>query len=237
MSQLNGTRQYKTIFFDLDHTLWDYETNSRQTLDELYIAYNLQERGITDFDTFLLCFKSVNTKLWDLYDRGEIDSQTIRRERFKQILEHFHAYEEKLSQNLSVDYLYLCPQKGNLMPYALETLQYLSRHYAMTIVTNGFEEIQNTKLNSGKLRHFFNHIVTSQKAGFKKPAREIFDYAMKVNSTACSDVIMIGDNLITDMGGARNASIDTVFFNPDKIVHETIVKHEISCLSELQKIL
>jgi YjjG family noncanonical pyrimidine nucleotidase len=230
-------KKYKCVFFDLDHTLWDYEANSRETLAELYTAYDLHSKGVFNLDTFQQQFREVNTQLWDLFDRGIITSEVIRKERFKRILSYFHAYEEKLSQDLSVDYLYSCPKKANLIPHAVDVLEYLAGHYTMTVVTNGFEEIQNVKLTAGNLHRFFDHVITSQKAGCRKPSREIFEYAMNANSIKCCDAIMIGDNLITDIGGARGASIDTVFFNPEKISHTSEVSHEIFCLSELQKIL
>jgi putative hydrolase of the HAD superfamily len=234
----NGTnsRPYRCIFFDLDHTLWDYECNARETLLELHAAFNLIEKGIV-FEDFHRHFKTVNFQLWELYDRGLIDNEVIRSERFKQILEPFKAYEEKLCADLSHEYLYGCPKKANLIPYAKEVLDYLSAHYSLTIVTNGFEEIQSVKLLSGNITHYFNHVITSQKAGFKKPSREIFDYALTVNSLSSHEVIMIGDNLITDIGGAKNASIDTIFYNPAGVTHSSEVDHEIRCLSELQNIL
>lgn len=230
-------RPYKCIFFDLDHTLWDYETNSCTTLRELYDAFGLQALGVTDCGSFERQFKKVNLQLWDLYDRGLIGSEVIRQQRFKQILEHFALSDGKLCEALSVAYMQSCPQKGTLLPHALETLHYLSAHYTMTVVTNGFEEVQHIKLTAGNLHQFFNHIVTSKKAGCKKPSRGIFEYAMKANNVLPSEVIMIGDNLVTDIGGAQNASIDTVFFNPDRIAHDVAVKHEITSLAELQNIL
>jgi putative hydrolase of the HAD superfamily len=230
-------KQYKCIFFDLDHTLWDYETNSCDTLKELYVSYGLKICGVNDCDSFERQFKKVNLGLWDLYDRGMIGSEVIRTERFKQILEHFQIFDSKLCEELSVEYLANCPRKAGLIPHAIETLNYLATKYPMTVVTNGFEEIQNVKMTSGNLHQYFQHIITSQKAGNKKPSREIFEYAMKVNGVVSDEVIMIGDNLLTDIGGAANASIDTVFFNPDNIEHTVSVKHEIRSLAELQNIL
>lgn len=232
-----GKRPYKVIFFDLDHTLWDFEGNSCSTLQELFTAYDLEKIGVTDCALFQQQFKKVNTNLWDLYDRGLITSEVIRRERFKKILEHFGLEDPKLCEKLSLDYLHSCPKKGGLIPFAQEVLDYLTEHYDMTIVTNGFEEIQHLKMTSGNLVQYFDHIVTSQKAGHRKPAREIFEYAMKINNVRPEDAVMIGDNLMTDIGGAMNASIDTVFFNPEKIKHDVSVKHEINCLSELRGIL
>lgn len=235
---VNGhiNRGYKCIFFDLDHTLWDYECNARETLMELHAHYNLIDRGIA-FEDFHQHFKTINVEMWDLYDRGLIDKEVIRTERFTKVLDKFKVKEEKLSAILSHEYLHGCPKKANLLPYAKEVLEYLSRSYSLTVVTNGFEEIQTVKLLSGKITHYFNHVITSQKAGHKKPAREIFEYALSMNRLKCHEVIMIGDNLLTDIGGARNACIDTVYYNPTSVPHKEQVTHEIRCLSELQNIL
>lgn len=229
--------KYKVILFDLDHTLWDFETNSRETLVELYDAYRLAEKGVTSFEAFFQRFREVNHQLWDLYDRGLIDSELIRRERFKQVLEAFDAYDSTLSQQISHDYLHTCPQKQHLIPHAIETLEYLAAHYRLSVVTNGFDEIQMTKLASGKLTPYFDHIVTSQKAGCKKPARGIFDYALQAHDARTHEAVMIGDNLITDIGGAISASIDAVYFNPAGLSHTAIVTHEINTLAELRHIL
>jgi putative hydrolase of the HAD superfamily len=232
----NHQQKYQCIFFDLDHTLWDYETNSRDTLFDLYGQYALEKRGVA-FDAFHQQFRSVNNQLWNLYDRGLVDSDTIRKERFKQILEAFEAFEETLCAELSEAYLVTCPLKGTLMPYALETLDYLAGKYSLTVVTNGFDEIQQTKLKTGKLLHYFDHIVTSQTAGHKKPSREIFNFALQSNSIRPQEAIMVGDNLITDIGGAKNAAIDAVYFNPEQNGHQEIVHYEISSLAELRQFL
>ena len=234
--QVMRQRDYKCIFFDLDHTLWDYECNAREMLLELHAAHDLGSRGVT-FDDFHLHFKSINLELWDLYDRGLIDNEVIRTQRFTKVLGKFDLVDEKLSATLSHEYLYGCPKKCNLIPHAKAVLDYLSQHYRLTLVTNGFEEIQNVKLSSGNITHYFDHVITSQKAGHKKPAREIFDYALSVNNLACHEAIMIGDNLVTDIGGAKNACIDTVFYNPAALEHSAEVSYEIRCLSELRDIL
>lgn len=230
-------KKYSTLFFDLDHTLWDYETNSKETLGELYIQYDLVSKGVHALEPFQDEFRKVNTDLWFLYDRGMIDSDTIRKERFKRILERFHAYEENLSEDLSRDYLYQCPRKGKLMPYAIEILAYLKqKKYNLTVITNGFEEIQHMKLTAGNLHGYFDHIITSQKAGHRKPSKEIFEFALRNHGAACHEAIMIGDNLITDIGGSRNASIDNVFYNSEAITHDDTPDYEIHSLLELNTI-
>jgi YjjG family noncanonical pyrimidine nucleotidase len=230
-------KKYKCIFFDLDHTLWDYETNSREALQDLYNSFNLSEKGVTSFDAFFSKFREVNLALWDLYDHGLITSDVIRQERFKKIFAAFQLTDNQLSETISSDYLATCPLKCNVMPKAVETLEYLSKTYTLTVITNGFDEIQHLKLASGKIDHFFNHIITSQKAGHKKPAREIFDYAMQLNGIKASEAIMIGDNPITDIGGARNASVDAILFNPEQIDYQIEIQHQIKALEELQQLL
>jgi putative hydrolase of the HAD superfamily len=228
---------YKCIFFDLDHTLWDYETNAKETLYDLHNHFDLVDYGIGDAERFSNTFKVVNEKLWDLYDREIINSDYIRRERFIQILKEFGTVDDKLALSLSYEYLERCPKRSNLMPYAIETLEYLSERYNLTVITNGFEETQNTKITSSNLHHYFDHVITSQKAKAKKPAREIFEFALQSNAIGSHQAMMVGDNLVTDIGGARNASIDVTFFNPFSIQHTEQVQHEISSLQELCSLL
>jgi putative hydrolase of the HAD superfamily len=236
MTSANG-KSYHSIFFDLDHTLWDYETSARETLRELYHQYQLHDLGVSRFDEFHHEFRQVNQQLWHLYDHGKIDSEAIRKERFKQILDKFSIQNEEISLKLSADYLDTCPRKGYLIPGAIETLDYLVERYPLTVITNGFEDIQRIKLEAGNLTGYFKHIITSQKAGYKKPAREIFDFALNQNGISSDQAIMIGDNLVTDIAGAKNASVDVIFFNPDQVIHEVKVKHEITRLDELCSLL
>jgi YjjG family noncanonical pyrimidine nucleotidase len=229
--------RYTTVFFDLDHTLWDYETSAKETLQELFDQYRLETLGIPAFDNFHQQFRVVNQQLWHLYDHGKIDSEIIRRERFKQILGHFGIVNEPVSLQLSSDYLNHCPRKGNLMPGAIDTLNYLAERYSLTVITNGFEDIQRIKLEAGNIAGYFQHIITSQKAGHKKPAREIFDFALSENAITADQAIMIGDNLATDIAGAKNASVDVIFYNPDRLEHQAEVNHEIHQLHELCSLL
>jgi HAD superfamily hydrolase (TIGR01549 family) len=137
----------------------------------------------------------------------------------------------------SAAYLAELPKKENLLPHAKETLDYLEAKYPMVIVTNGFDEIQATKLMSGGIHGHFKTIVTSQRAGSKKPAKEIFEFALAEIGHNRADSIMIGDNLQTDIAGARAAGIDTIYFNPGGKPHREPVTFEIESLVQLQKLL
>ncbi len=230
-------KSYKCILFDLDHTLWDYESNSEEALRELFDRYQLQQAGVTSFNYFFEVFGRINTGLWDLYDRGLIDQSVIRLERFQKVFSAAGLDEYKLSLQFSGDYLSLLPRKKNLLPGAQDILQYLRPRYPMGVVTNGFDEIQGTKLSSGGISHFFSTIVTSQRAGSKKPSAGIFMFALRELGFDPNDAIMIGDNLQTDIAGARSAGIDQVFFNPRQAAHDEKITHEIRTLSELRAVL
>ena len=228
---------YKCILFDLDHTLWDYETNSSETLHELFHQHKLNEKGINSFSDLYKTFVEINTNLWDQYDTGKIHRDVIRYERFHKILLALGVDDYDLSLHLSNDYVSESPKKGALMPNAIEILDHLTAKYPLCIITNGFEEIQSTKLASSCITHYFKSVVTSARAGHKKPAKEIFEFALAENGFRASEAIMIGDNLLTDIAGARNASIDTVLFNPNKIAHQEKVDYEIRDLLELKNII
>ncbi len=229
---------YKCVLFDLDHTLWDYETNCAEALHELYHSYQLKDFGVETFEAFHSTFVSINTNLWDRYDKGEIHRDIIRFERFDRILKKMGVDNYTLSLQLSDDYINESPKKKNLMPGAKDMLDYLFHaNYPLYIITNGFDEIQSTKLASSGIEKYFLEVVTSQKAGHKKPAKEIFHYALSKSGFTPHQAIMIGDNLITDIGGAKNAAIDAVYFNPHKTMHSENVHYEIQSLNQLLSIL
>ncbi len=230
-------KHYRHIIFDLDHTLWDFTKNATETLHELYDTHQLAVLG--DFSAQQLCdtFEEVNYHLWKLYNRGEYDQQRLRSERFGLILTQLGVAADDIPLNLADDYLRICPTKSHVMPHTVPILNYLRQHYELHILTNGFTEVQAIKLQSAHLTDYFTTVVASDTTGHKKPHRPVFDYMLRqidAHSEAC---VMIGDNLETDVLGARNAGIDQIFYNPGRTKHHESVTYEIACLSELQDIL
>lgn len=230
-------QKYKVILFDLDHTLWDYEKNSQETLNEIYVNYKLNALCGFSFDQFHDRFGRVNSGLWRQYDHGLIDRTTIRQERFHRILKHFRIQDTELALRLSDDYLSLCPTKTNLLPHTHDVLSYLKQKYDLYILTNGFDDIQEVKLSNSNLKSYFSGMVTSETIGHRKPSKEIFDHALEVAGSTCNDTLMVGDNLLADVLGAKRASIDSVYFNPLRKVHRENIHLEINCLSQLMNIL
>ncbi len=207
--------KYKHIFFDLDHTLWDFETNAYLVLEQLYHVHNLESRGVPTFKEFHQTYMVHNAKLWERFRKGHITRNDLRTKRFRLTLVDFKIGDEKLCEALGTQFLEELPTQTALFPHAKEVLEYLAgKSYPLHMITNGFEDVQLRKMRSSGIDHFFTHVITSESAGSLKPYREIFDYAvLKANATADSS-IMIGDALDIDIIGAFNAGIDQVYFNP-----------------------
>lgn len=229
-------KKYQHLFFDLDHTLWDYDRNSLEVLSLLYQGYELKERGVYVFDDFIAQYNRVNAHLWSQFNKSLIDRDVIRKQRFKQVLSHYGISDEKLANDLSADFLFQCPRKTHLMPKTRETLGWLQDRYHLHILTNGFDDVQLLKLECSGLRTYFSEIITSDSVGAKKPSGEIFEYALQKAGADKNGSIMIGDNLQTDILGARNIKMDQVFYNPAGKRHDAAVTYEINCLSSMQKI-
>lgn len=203
------------IFFDLDKTLWDFETNSTLALKELFIKYDLASKGISSFEEMHFIYKKINEKLWADYSKNLISKEDLRTERFNKTFEYFGLYNSELSFLIGLDYVKISPRKNNLYPGTIDTLEYLSKKYQLHIITNGFEEVQYIKLESSGIIHFFKQIITSEKAGAKKPDKAIFNFALHSANASPENSLMIGDDVEIDIQGALNAQMRAIHFNPD----------------------
>jgi len=230
-------KKYKALFFDLDHTLWDYEKNSSEALTDLYNKYELHKNEALSLESFLETFTEVNFKLWSNYNKGHINRDDIRKKRFHDILKKYGRVDESITLSMSDDYVKSCPLKTNLFPYTHEVLGYLKEKYTLYILTNGFDDVQAIKITESKIAPYFEGMITSETTGHRKPSKEIFDFAVSTAKSTNQTSLMVGDNLTSDIGGAQKAEIDTVFFNPKRFEHKANVNHEISCLSQLMDIL
>lgn len=229
--------KYRHLFFDLDHTLWDYDRNVQESLTELFEIYKLPELGVATFDDFYGAFNTVNFDLWGLYNLGKINKINLRKERFKRIFEHLGADGHSVPLDMEEDFMRRTSSKPHLFPHSKETLNYLQKKYELHIITNGFNESQAMKMSSSGLTAYFKLIVTSETMGHRKPDKEIFEYALDRLDTRPSECLMIGDNPDADIAGAQNAGIDQVLFNPLEIACSLQPTYTIVCLSELKSFL
>jgi putative hydrolase of the HAD superfamily len=228
---------YKHLFFDLDHTIWDFETNSKETLNDLFVKHNLQESVTKDFEEFYQVYSRHNKILWDRYHHGFITQEELKWKRMWHALLEFKIGDEKLSKQLSKEYLEILPSKKALFPYTIEILEYLvNKNYKLHLITNGFQKTQMAKITNAGIDKYFIEVITSESANSLKPKKEIFEYAILQCETQYCDSIMLGDNLDADIMGAMNAGMDTVFVN--HLNEETLLKptYTIYHLKELENI-
>jgi putative hydrolase of the HAD superfamily len=230
-------KKYKHIFFDLDNTLWDFDRNSSEVLHELFHKYNLDQLGIQSFEVFFNAYKNRNEMMWEQYRLGQIDKVTLRDNRFSLTFWDLGLDADLTPPKLSEEYLKINPTKNYLFPHAHEVLTYLKSKYVLHIITNGFEEAQGIKLKSADLLKYFSNIIISEHTGYRKPDIRIFQYAAESANAKADECMMVGDGIIVDIQGAREAGWDTVYFNPAKIPHNEKPTYEIVSLDGLLEIL
>jgi putative hydrolase of the HAD superfamily len=225
-------KKYKHIFFDLDHTLWDTDRNSEESLSELYQELKLTQHGIPPFQEFLACYRSHNEKLWGLYSENKIGRDAVRVNRFRFTLEDFSVRNLELANLLSDEFVKRTPYKKHLMDDTLHVLDKISVNYDLSIITNGFKESQAVKLENSGIGNYFQHLFISEEIGFHKPDVRIFEHALDVTGTEKEETLMIGDTYDTDISGARAANIDQVYFKVNPPDHHEAT-YKISKLSDL----
>jgi len=198
----------KHIFFDLDHTLWDFETNSKRTF-----SYIFDKNGLDiEFESFIDAYQPINHQYWKLFRQDKVTKAQLRYGRLK---EAFQAIEfesnDALIHLLSEEYITYLADHNELFENTIQILDYLQAKYRMHIITNGFEEVQHRKLKNSKLMPYFEEVITSEKVGVKKPNPMIFQYALDITGAKSDESIMIGDNFEADILGAKNMGMQVIF--------------------------
>jgi putative hydrolase of the HAD superfamily len=230
--------KYRHLFFDLDHTLWDFDANARVTLESLYEELQLKERGVHDFELFYRNYLVHNDKLWERYRKGFIRQDELRIKRMWLALLDFKIADDELSKAMSILFLEKLPTRTILFPHTKEILQYLKdKSYQLHLITNGFEKVQHSKLKYSGLDTFFEEVITSEGSNSLKPNKEIFDYALQKTGATINNSIMLGDTLDADIQGAINAGMDQVFVNHLGITEMEIKPtYVVNSLKELEQI-
>ncbi|MEX0996190.1 MAG: YjjG family noncanonical pyrimidine nucleotidase [Flavobacteriaceae bacterium] len=199
------------IFFDLDHTLWDFDRNSAFAFQKVFETHNIQ----IDLTHFLKVYEPINLNYWKLYRDEMITKQQLRRGRLNDAFKLLKLeFPIEIIDALAVSYIDFLPHHNHLFPGTIELLEYLKPNYKLHIITNGFEEVQSKKLINSKIDSYFNTITNSERVGVKKPNPKIFHFALDRAKTLPEKSVMIGDNLEADIHGAKAIGMNTVFFNP-----------------------
>ncbi len=224
------------VFFDLDRTLWDFETNSAVTLRQLFVDFKLSE-FIPSEKEFLKTYREKNEALWALYRKGCLDSKILKQKRFYETFLVYGIDKPELAQTFGKTYLEVLATQKQLFSGTIELLEYLVPAYPLYILTNGFKQVQHNKLRNIGLDKYFSAVFTSDEIGVPKPNPEFFSFVLDKISAKPEHCIMVGDDLQADILGAKNMGIKGIYFNPDKKPHQEIVDYEITCLLEIKKIL
>lgn len=221
------------VFFDLDHTLWDFEKNSAMAFEIIFEKHDIK----IDLNEFLSHYIGINHKYWEWYREEKITQQELRYGRLKDAFDLIQ-YEigDDMILLLSDEYVHYLPHNNHLFDGAIELLEYLKPKYRLHIITNGFSVIQGHKLNNSNISHYFDTITDSEMAGVKKPNPRIFEYALKAANASKESSIMIGDCIDADIRGALNFGLDAILFNENHLETETNIKH-ITHLSQIKKYL
>lgn len=220
------------IFFDLDHTLWDFEKNSALTFQKIFLKNKLN----VNLDQFLDSYIPINRNYWSLFSQNKVLKEDLK---YKRLQESFmkieYTIEEALIHQLSEDYIVHLSDHNFLFDDAQEVLKNLSSAYNLHIITNGFREVQHSKLKNSEIDHYFDIIITSDDVGVKKPHPLIFESALKKANANARESLMVGDNLEADIQGAQRAGLESVLFDPENKIDHT--GNKIRRLRELETLL
>lgn len=214
------------IFFDLDHTLWDFDRNSGLAFIKIFERNNLS----INYNEFLEVYSPINFQQWKWYREERITKAQLRYGRFKKTFDKMGiSVTDDIIDKLSDDYIECLPENNHLFEGTIELLDYLSPRYRMHIITNGFHEVQTTKMHKSGLAPYFETMTSSESVGVKKPNEKIFHFAMDKAGVAADQSIMIGDTYEADIVGALKVGMDAICFN----YHKLKLPQEIKVVDEI----
>ena len=246
----SNMKQYKAVFIDWDDTIGDFHGAAKLALQEMYEKYHLSDY-FASHEEFVSLYKPHNIELWDQYGKDLVTKAFLRVDRFLWPLIHGSRVGERLkvkgerqevaalAEQLSEDFLNLTTAHFSLLEGAEELVRYLAKKYPLTVVTNGFIEVQYEKFDKSGLRDCFSHIVLSEEVGCQKPNPRIYKEALRMNGLQAEDVVMIGDSWNSDIQGAINAGIDQIWVrkSQDPLPEGQSATYLVQSLSEVMEIL
>jgi putative hydrolase of the HAD superfamily len=229
-------KNYKYIFIDLDRTLWDFDANASETLRQIISVFKL-ENVINNTDEFVIYFHLYNDQLWDLFREGKIKKHSLRFERFRLLFHRYKIEDKELISSISRYYLNNAPAKTALIDGANEILPYITSKYKLYIISNGFYDVQLTKVINSGISKYITKIFTSDRIGYAKPDKRMYEYAITSINARKAECLMIGDDIKNDIIGAQNANVDQVFYNPEAVECDVKPTYEIRKLIDLKDII
>lgn len=204
------SKPIKHVFFDLDHTLWDFDKNSGLTFEKIFVMHNVNVL----LSDFLKVYEPINLKYWKLYREEKVTKSELRYGRLKEAFTSINlTVSDHLIHTLSEDYIAYLSTFNHVFDGTYDILKYLDKNYNLHIITNGFEEAQEKKMKSSDLRQYFKTVTNSEMVGVKKPNPKIFNFALELANAKPEESIMIGDSLEADIEGALGVGMRAIFFD------------------------
>lgn len=229
--------KYTHLFFDLDHTLWDFEKNSEEAMQDAFVELKVEHFLNVNYKEFNAVYKKINQKYWERFRKGFVSRSDLRWKRMQATFLEFKKFDDALARNLGEAYLEKLPTKTHLFDHAKDVLDYCrEKKYELHLITNGFEETQVKKITTSGIADYFDEMISSERALASKPNALIYEFAMKQTNATPDKSLMIGDHFEVDILGAKNVGMDQVYFNPKKRDNNESATFEIACLSELYEI-
>jgi putative hydrolase of the HAD superfamily len=229
--------KYRNLFIDLDDTVYDFSAASRESFLETYEQLHYG-RYFDSFEHYMSIYEPYNLELWHIYGEGKITKDELNRRRYSHPLEVVGVNDPQLADTFCRQALGLIPTKGPLEPGALELLEYLRPKYRLYILSNGFKELQSRKMQTAGIDKYFDALILSEDIGVNKPHRKLYEHAMQRTASKPEESIMIGDMFDTDIVGAANFGIDSIYYNPKgKTGHPFAPTYEVNHLLEIKEIL
>jgi YjjG family noncanonical pyrimidine nucleotidase len=223
---------YKWIIFDADGTLFDYDMAEISAL-----KVTIEHFGHVYNPDYLEVYRQCNKKLWDAFELGEVTLEKLKIQRFELFLNSL-KFDNNPSE-FSRNYLLQLSRGTQLISGAEEILQTLSGKVGMILMTNGIKEVQRSRLNLSSIKSYFSDIIISDEVGVAKPDKKIFEIALQNMSISDKDtILMVGDNLSSDIKGGMDFGIDTCWYNPNMNDHhpEIHATYEVRNLEDLLSI-
>ncbi|MBO7194211.1 MAG: YjjG family noncanonical pyrimidine nucleotidase [Bacteroidaceae bacterium] len=229
--------KYRNLFIDLDDTVYDFSAASRESFLETYVQLRY-ERFFDSFEHYMSIYEPYNLELWRIYGEGKITKEELNRRRYSHPLEVVGVQDQQLADTFCREALGRIPTKGNLVPGAIELLEYLRPKYRMYILSNGFKELQSRKMQTAGIDKYFDAVILSEDIGVNKPDCRLYEHALSTTSSKPGESLMIGDMFDTDIVGAANSGIDNIYFNPKgKTGHPFAPTYEVKKLLDIKEIL
>ena len=208
-------KPYKAIFLDWDDTIGDWTTAEHKALQDIYVHYHLDQL-YPAFEDYLNAYKPYNLELWGRYGRGEVTKEWLHLQRFLKPIEDLQLMNDELqdmAHTMGNEFLQLTNKYFSLLPDAEQVVKYLATKYPLTIISNGFKEVQYYKFEHSGLAPCFTHTLISEEVGINKPQPGIFEIALQRNGISADEALMIGDSYTSDIAGSKAAGIDQIWIH------------------------